>query len=79
MVVQTSFESIDYRVFKTESFTFRMKLDTLNKLKEKKNFLKEIRKRLERGMRPIIDNVTGVEWQQSADSIFEILINENQN
>lgn len=77
METTKTIETINYLVFMTKTHKFRIKEESFKTILEKKNSAGLLSKVLSRGLRPIIDNPTGEEWQQSFNEIFKLLCEGN--
>lgn len=62
--------------YATETHSFKIKADTLETMREGKEFLLKIGTKIQKSMKQIAEKSNGREWQNSYEKIFEYLTDQ---
>lgn len=72
-MTEVNFEEtvVTTNLYTTETHQFKIKADTLTKMKEGDNFLAKIASKIQKGMKQVADKSTGKEWENSYTAIYK--------
>lgn len=73
MEVTNNSEVKDFEVYNTPKFKFRVSSEWLDKGKENKKYPANIVTRIQKSMRQKLKYVTGQDWQESFEAIYEAI------
>lgn len=63
-------------VYRTQTHSFKIREDLLDKMKEGKEYLLKLGTRIQKNMKQLNEKSNGKEWQESYEAIFEEITNQ---
>lgn len=75
---EVSFDEIEVvtNVYRTDTHIFKIKADTLDTMREGKEFLLKIGNKIQKNLRLLSEKSNGDEWQASYEAIFQEITNQ---
>jgi hypothetical protein len=74
MIVAKNIEDKEYEVYETEKFKFKIETSSLEKMREKKDFLSRLITKIQKNMRQTVKQVSGQEWGDNCAAFYNKIV-----
>lgn len=62
---------VETRIYSTDTHQFKIRADSLDKMKDNEGFLMKIASKIQKSMKQMTDKSNGKEWENSYSAIFK--------